>query len=371
MTARERLLTALRGGIPDMVPVSPLVHERYAYEVLGRTGVEAWCEVHRRLGSSHHRGGATLTIPSKLPEGWAKSQQEEKLPSGETVIRTRLQTPSGTLTSTTRRGFLAHDPTLTKVTEYLVKGPEDWGIHESYLEQRLAGLGEPDWSSYLAADEMVGDEGVIAAYLPASFCSLMDVRGMEQILFDLYDCPERLCAVLELQRAVDRRTIEAFVASPAPVGYMDICWATGAQMGPKLFAEWVLPDVVTAAEAFRVAPEKCFGLYTLGKMRDLLPMLVEAGVNFIETFEPNEGDISLTEVKQRYGDRICLVGNFDCVILAFGTREQARAEARRCLCEGMEGGGYVLATADEVPTDAQWDNLRALVEITQEYGRYE
>lgn len=371
MTGRERLLTALRGGTPDMVPVSPLVHERYAYEVLGRTGVEAWCEVHRRLGSSHHRGGAAVTIPSKLPESWAESQQEEKLPSGETIIRTQLQTPLGTLTSITRRGFLAHDPTLTKVTEYLIKDPEDWETYESYLEQCLAGAGEPDWSDYMAADEMVGEEGIVAAYLPPSFCSLMGVRGMEQILLDLYDCPERLRRVLELRRALDEQIIEAFVDSPAPVGYMDICWATGAQMGPHLFKEWVLPEVVKAAEAFAAAPEKCFGLYTLGKIRDLLPMLVEAGVNFIETFEPNEGDISLTEAKQKYGDRICLVGNFDCVILAFGTLEQARAEARRCLREGMEGGGYVLATADEVPTDAQWDNLRAMVEITQEYGRYE
>ena len=37
----------------------------------------------------------------------------------------------------------------------------------------------------------------------------------------------------------------------------------------------------------------------------------------------------------------------------------------------MAGGGYVMVTADEVPADAQWDNLVAMVETVAEHGRYE
>jgi len=36
----------------------------------------------------------------------------------------------------------------------------------------------------------------------------------------------------------------------------------------------------------------------------------------------------------------------------------------------MEGGGYVLATADEVPADAKMDNLKAMVETVEKHGRY-
>jgi len=64
------------------------------------------------------------------------------------------------------------------------------------------------------------------------------------------------------------------------------------------------------------------------------------------------------------------MGNFDCVILARGTVEDARAEARRCLREGMEDGGYVMVTGDEVPADARWGNLKAMVEVAAEDGRY-
>ena len=64
------------------------------------------------------------------------------------------------------------------------------------------------------------------------------------------------------------------------------------------------------------------------------------------------------------------MGNFDCVTLARGTVREAREEARRCLREGMEGGAYVLVTADEVPADAKLENLKAMVETVEEHGQY-
>jgi uroporphyrinogen decarboxylase len=124
-------------------------------------------------------------------------------------------------------------------------------------------------------------------------------------------------------------------------------------------------------ELVKQVPGKYLGLYTLGHIRELLPLLVDAGVHFIETFEPNQGDITLAEAKAKYGDRICLMGNFDCTLLAFGTPEQAREETRRCLREAMPGGGYVLVTGDEVPADAKLENLKAMVETVEEEGRYD
>jgi len=199
----------------------------------------------------------------------------------------------------------------------------------------------------------------------------MEVRGMQETMMDLYDCPDVLRSMLEIRRQILEKELEAVVQSPAEVFYMDICWATGAGLGPQIFEEWALPDVVMAAEAISSLPGKYFGLYTLGRIRQLVPMWVDAGVDFVETFEPNEGDISLADAKQLYGDRICLMGNFDCLVLSFGTVEEARQETRRCLDEGMEGGGYVMATADEVPADCKMDNLKAMVETVEEYGRYD
>ena len=103
---------------------------------------------------------------------------------------------------------------------------------------------------------------------------------------------------------------------------------------------------------------------------EVMDCMVDAGPHMIASFEPNEGDISIAEAKKLYGKRICIMGNFDCVVLARGSLDDARREARRCLDEGMVGGGYILGTADEVPADTRYDNLRAMVEVAQEHGRY-
>ena len=123
-------------------------------------------------------------------------------------------------------------------------------------------------------------------------------------------------------------------------------------------------------EIVRQHPGKYHGLYTLGKIRHLLPMLVDTGVHWVSTFEPNQGDLTLAEAKRLYGDHIAIFGNFDCLVLAFGTVDDTRREARRCLEEAMAGGGYVMVTGDEVPADAKLDNLKAMVETVQEHGRY-
>jgi len=100
-------------------------------------------------------------------------------------------------------------------------------------------------------------------------------------------------------------------------------------------------------------------------------MLVECRPDFIGTLDTVAGDASLRQAKQEYGGRVALLGNYSTVILARGTVAEARAEALRCVEEGMEGGGYILGTSDEVPAGAKPENLRAVVEVVVEHGSYD
>ena len=46
------------------------------------------------------------------------------------------------------------------------------------------------------------------------------------------------------------------------------------------------------------------------------------------------------------------------------------AEAKRCIDEAANGGGYILATTDHVPEDANWEDVRKVVQAAKEYGTY-
>jgi hypothetical protein len=369
MTPKERFVTAVAGGEPDVVPCSPLIHHRYAHTVLGETDWRAVYEVHQRLGSVHHRGPIGIGCSCEMPEGYESRSEVVRRDGPRVETRTWLTTPKGTLTCLDVSGMIPGDPITGKRLEPLVKHAEDWIVYADWLEQQAA-TARPWTGTALEAYELMGEEGSPSCGLGSLFGHLGAVRGMQPLIYDLYDCPELLEACARPIMYMNRLVAEAFAELPNEVCWIDICWATGAEISEEHMERWVLRDARQMIEAVHSKPGHYVGYYTLGRIRRYLPALVDSGADFVETFEPNQGDISLGEAKTLYGDKICLMGNFDCTVLAFGTVEQAREEARRCLREGMEGGGYVMVTADEVPADARWDNLRAMVEVCEEEGRY-
>ena len=370
MKPKERFLAAVRREVPDVVPVAPLIHCRFANKLLTHSDWRAVYTVHRLLGSIHFRGPLGVGYQSHLDEGWTIDAETQLGPDGRVIERRQLHTPLGDLTSEYVYQVTPGDPLVGKRTEYPVKNHEDWDIYQAYLEELTARAVEPSLKDVNEAFEVMGDDGVASVGMGSVFGRVGNARGMEQLLFDMVDIPDRLSVVFEAAARYQEKLIEAFLASPSEITFYDICWGTGANMSPRMFERWVMPEVRRAVELVHAQPGKYIGLYTLGKIRHMLPMLVDAGVDFVETFEPNQGDISLAEAKRLYGDRICVMGNFDCLVLAQGSPEDARREATRCLREGMDGGGYVLVTGDEVPADAKMENLRVMVETVEEHGRY-
>ncbi len=371
MTRKEAFLTAVRGETPDQVPVAPLIYNRFANTMLGRGTWKDVFELHQRLGSTDFRGMHSVSVATQLPDTYRRQSTETQGPDGRHILDEVLSTPKGELRSQTVWGMIPHDPMVNKKVIYDVKEREDWDIYRDYVETALAGPYEIDTSSAREHWEYMGEDGVASIAMSCPFTEIGNVRGLEEILLDLYDYPDLLHEIFDLVGRLRARRLEGFLQAPNEVLYYDICWATGSGMSPQMFEEWILPDLVETCEIVHSQPGKYVGFYTLGRIRNYLPMMVESGPDYIETFEQNEGDITLAEAKQQYPGKFCPMGNFDCLVLAFGTVQQARAEALRCLEEAMAGGGYVMVTADEVPADAQWDNLVAMVETVAEHGRYE
>ena len=371
MTKKEAFLTAVAGGQPDVVPVAPLIHCRFADRVLGRSDWKAIFEVHQMIGSCYHRGPLSIDIPATLPDGYAYEFSEERpRPGGGTESDLFIRTPTRTMTGKEARGMIPDDPFVGKLVEYPIETQEDWLAYKDLLEKHIAGAGEPDYTTVDKALVHMASEGIAGVGVVCGYGLLGQNRSMQGMMFDLFDQPDFMMELFELERTRIVQYVEAFAASNADVMWLDVCWATGSQLPPAWFEKFILPDIVAMMEIVRKTPGKYAGLYTLGPIREYLPMFADAGVNFVETFEPNEGNITIAEAKKLYGDKMCLMGNFDCLVLAFGTMDDARKEARRCLAEGMPGGGYVLATADEVPANTKLDNLKAMVETVQEFGQY-
>lgn len=365
MNKKERFLTAVRGEVPDMVPVAPLIHNRFAYRLFGQTGWKAVFEAHKIVGSIWFRGPLSVHFIVDWPHGWGEKTRLIEEKGDRKVYEHIIETPHGVLTSKVVSGIVPSDPTLNRTVEYYIKSEKDYAIYNLYLEEFLR-RAKTDIREVVEAYNFMGNEGVPSVGSACAFSHLCQIRGPENLLVDLYKRPKVVKETLNLLQEVKEREVEAFIESPSEVLYYDVWGAY--DMSPRHFREFVLPDLMRVTDKVRKAG-KYVGFYMVGKIRDLIPIALECRPHFIEPFE-QQSNITLGEAKKLYGKKVCLMGNFNPVILAFGSEEDSKKETLRCLEEGMEGGGYVLVTGDEVPANAKIENLRVMVKTVEKYGKY-
>jgi uroporphyrinogen decarboxylase len=81
--------------------------------------------------------------------------------------------------------------------------------------------------------------------------------------------------------------------------------------------------------------------------------------------------MDIAEVKEKLGDRICLVGNIDCVeVLVSAGPDEVTAVVRETLRTAAPGGGYILASSNSIHAGVAAENYLAMVRAGLEYGAY-
>ncbi|MCD6538454.1 hypothetical protein J7L18_07610 [Candidatus Bathyarchaeota archaeon] len=210
------------------------------------------------------------------------------------------------------------DPVLSRTIEYFIKTEEDYEVYRAYLEMFIE-RAEPNIDEVIEAHRIMGDEGVPSIGSDCCFSQLCSVRGPENLLVDLYRRPEIVREISDLLGEVKVMEVEAFLESPSEVLYYDV-WGS-YDMSPAHFREWIFPDLERTVDQVR-REDKYVGFYMVGKIRDHLPIAIEARPHYIEPFEL-QSNITLGEAKRLYGDKICIMGNFDPVVLAFGSVKDA------------------------------------------------
>jgi len=176
--------------------------------------------------------------------------------------------------------------------------------------------------------------------------------------------------VLAVTQKLNALNLEEFNVSSSPLLVCNLSGASTSIISPSFFRKWVLPELHWMVD--QIAPDKYIGFHLTGKMRDLIPIMLEAGPHTILRFESPRfgGDISLKEAKEKYGDRTCIMGGYDPHIFLTGNREDIHDETVRCIDEAAEGGAYILANTDVIPEDADIDDVKYMVEVARSYGIY-
>jgi len=355
MNSRERLLSAIRNEEPDRVPVglhAPDVYWPYLKRVLGRE-IDDY-EALKMFGFdlSFYR---ILTKEEKSPE-WRTREEVITDAVEYKIVRVTVDTPTGRLCQLDRR-----TPLTTWIMEPLIKNPEDL----DGLAYRP--LSKPDVEAYEREFARLGKEGIIRGVV-WGLGESATLRGTEQLCHDLYERPSWVSELFEL---LTLRALEYIEELPSHcIDLLEIPGHIGAFIPPKLFERFLLPYDSRVVAALHKR-----GLYTTyhdcGKAMHLLELIASNGTDCIETLTPRShgGDVKLSEVKRRIGEKLCLIGGFDQAILESGSTEDVKAEVSRCINEAAEGGGYILHTSDQFFA-APVGNLHAMAKAACMYGKY-
>jgi len=187
-----------------------------------------------------------------------------------------------------------------------------------------------------------------------------ELRGREQTYVDLYERPDFVRAVLDMQVEAAIRRAEKLLPVGFDAFYIGDPSASASLISPSHFEKFCLGPFRKFCDHFKKHDILIY-LHICGNSRPILEMMADTGVHVIEPLDPL-GGVSVADAKRRVGHRVALMGGLNTLTLSRGAPEEVQAEAiQKC----REGGpyGYVLAAGDMVPPDTSLANLRALVEV--------
>lgn len=164
------------------------------------------------------------------------------------------------------------------------------------------------------------------------------------------------------QRLTDHGGIDGFALCS------DYCFNTGPFLPPDWFDDFVTPYLHRLVRGYRDQGHYVIK-HTDGNILPILDRLVEAEPHALHSLDP-QGDVDMADIKQRVGDRVCLIGNVNCGLLDSGTDEQCVESASYALRHGMPGGGYIFSTSNCVYTGMRLQRYELILDVWRREGVY-
>jgi uroporphyrinogen-III decarboxylase len=375
MTPKERIITAMRGGTPDRVPVqlgifsiAPRMARGTHWDVYYYNKFDLPALMVEMVKEFGFDGYLYTETGGKLPNDrrtWKSAvirQDDEFI-----VTRTVVDTPDGSLWQ--ERSYPKHDQPTT--TRGLIKTREDLEI---YLKHFYSETYEWNTSRITKNKDLMGDLGAVAG--------TMTLPGLHNLIeiFDgkletaTYFCMDHPDLLEEYRSKTELSLLRKLAAMlEAKPDYIEIsCSGLLTLSTPEWVRQFSLPTLKKATHMCRQAgiPSE---LHACGKARLLVEMAAnETELDSVNPLQPPPmGDCDLAEIKHTFGKRLCIKGNVGVTEpMLTGTTSDVEKDVIRCLDAAKAGGAYILFTEEGLGRDTPFDNIRKFVEVGKALGKY-
>ncbi len=347
MEPAERVAMALELKESDRVPTgASLIHEPIAREIIGKLRKNWDIELWNKLGIDVKWCSPGSSYPPEILE--------------ETQTYTISKNEFGEIWKTVRMERYNYEFSTTAVIQPAMKNIDD-----------LDNLRFPDpfdpkryeYIKFLLNETQFGLVCNSASPVERAFA----IRGQVDFLMDMITNEKFAKKLLrritnfyiEQMRILDELGVCAICIAD------DIAGNNGLLFSPEMFRHLVLPCYEMMVKSVRCPVIFHSDGNTLGILDDL----VRIGIRGLWTIEKHLG-MDLSKLKQKYGKKICLIGDIDVHNLRYGNEETITSEVRQSIKICAPGGGYILAPSNTITPDIPAINVIYMYKAAEKYGHY-
>ena len=152
----------------------------------------------------------------------------------------------------------------------------------------------------------------------------------------------------------------------------DLGQESGTMISPGTYRELIKPYHEEYIQFIKgKAPHAKVFMHSCGSVYDLIPDLIDNGVDILNPVQPGVTNMEPWRLKRDFGGRLCFHGGIDVVkVLPKLRPEEVRARVREVMAAFAAGGGYILAASHNIQDDTPAENVVAMYEAGLAFGAY-
>ncbi|MCL2665851.1 MAG: hypothetical protein FWE82_09565 [Defluviitaleaceae bacterium] len=205
--------------------------------------------------------------------------------------------------------------------------------------------------------EQVGERFFIFTGMSTGIDYLMRGMGLDNFSYALYDDIKLIEDILDIYS--DWAAESALEISKTGVDAIwcpdDFAFTTSLMFSTEIFREIMKPRMKKVIGNTHLP--KLF--HCDGNIEPVIGDLIEIGFNGLHPIDPTAMDIE--KIKNKWGDKICLVGNIDLsYTLVRGTPDEVKAEVTERIKKIGYNGGYILSSANSITEYCPTENILAM-----------